>query len=63
MVHTADDVVPTRRQRKLAGALPNARTVEVPGDHLAVANDGEHYVPALLHARSLALRHAEFMAS
>ena len=50
MVHTDDDVVPTRRQRKLAAALPDARTIEVHGDHLAVSNDPQQYVPALLRA-------------
>lgn len=50
IVHTDDDVVPTRRQRKLAAALPDARIVEVHGDHLAVANDPERYVPALMRA-------------
>jgi pimeloyl-ACP methyl ester carboxylesterase len=57
IVHTDDDVVPTRRQRKLAAALPEARTVEVHGNHLAVGNDPERYVPALLRAhRSVARR-------
>lgn len=50
LVHTNDDVVPTRRQRKLAAALPDAHTIEVHGDHLAVTNDPQHYVPALLRA-------------
>lgn len=52
LVHTDDDVVPTRRQWKLAAALPGADIVEVDGDHLAVANDPERYVPALLRAHS-----------
>ena len=56
IVHTDDTVVPTRRQWKLAAALPDARTIEVFGDHLAVANDPEHYVPALLRARSSVAR-------
>ncbi len=50
IVHTEDDVVPTRRQRRLAASLSDARTFEVHGDHLAVANDPERYVPALLCA-------------
>lgn len=50
IVHTDDDIVPTRRQRKLAAALPGSRTFEVHGDHLAVANDPTQYVPALLRA-------------
>lgn len=50
IVHTDDSVVPTRRQWKLAAAMPDVRTVEVDGDHLAVANAPETYVPALLQA-------------
>lgn len=56
IVHTDDDVVPTRRQRKLAAALPDARTVEVHGDHLAIANDPERYVSALLRAHRSVVR-------
>lgn len=52
IVHTDDTVVPTRRQWKLAAALSDSRTVEVVGDHLAVANDPQHYVPALVRAHS-----------
>jgi 3-oxoadipate enol-lactonase len=57
LVHTDDDVVPTRRQRKLAEALPRARVIEVAGDHLAVGGAPERYVPALLRAHA-AVRHA-----
>ena len=56
IVHTEDEVVPTRRQHKLAAALPGARTFEVHGDHLAVTNDPGLYVPALLRARTSVLR-------
>lgn len=56
IVHTEDKVVPTRRQRKLAAAIPGSRTIEVHGDHLAVTNDPEQYVPALLRARASVAR-------
>jgi len=50
IVHTEDTVVPTRRQHKLAASLPDAKVLEVRGDHLAVANDPACYVPVLLRA-------------
>lgn len=52
MVHTDDGVVPSHRQHKLAAALPDSRTIEVHGDHLAVSTDPQHYVPALLRAHA-----------
>jgi len=52
IVHTDDDVVPTRRQHKLAESLPGAHVVEVDGDHLAVTGDPDRYVPALLEAHA-----------
>lgn len=52
LVHTDDAVVPTRRQHKLAASLSDATVIEVAGDHLAVANAADRYVPALLRARA-----------
>jgi len=52
VVHTEDTVVPTRRQRKLAGSLADAKVIEVAGDHLAVAGDPDRYVPVLLRAHA-----------
>lgn len=45
-----DTTVPTRRQHKLAAAIPEARTFSVAGDHHAVARAGELYAPILLDA-------------
>lgn len=56
LVHTEDRVVPPHRQRKLAASLRDATMVEVPGDHLAVGNDPERYLPALLRAHA-SVRH------
>ena len=63
MVHTDDGIVPTHRQHKLAAALPDARTIEVHGDHLAVTNDPGHYVPALLRAHDSVIRRIATTAS
>lgn len=50
VVTALDQVVSPRRQRELAGAIPGAEVVEVPGDHGACVTDAPRFVPALLHA-------------
>lgn len=50
LAHTEDTVVPTRRQRRLAAAIPGATVHEVAGDHLAVATNAEVFVPTLVDA-------------
>ncbi|HSP03142.1 MAG TPA: alpha/beta hydrolase [Acidimicrobiales bacterium] len=56
LVHTDDGVVPPRRQHKLAAAMPDAHTIEVDGDHLAITNDPDRYIPALLEAHESVTR-------
>jgi len=51
VVVTATDVlVPARRQRALAAAIPGAETYEVDADHGAPVTCPEHFVPALVSA-------------
>lgn len=45
-----DGVVPVRRQVKLLEGIPGARAVRVDGDHTAVINQAERFVPALVAA-------------
>ncbi len=50
LVHLQDTVVPPERQRRLAAAIPGATLREVAGDHLAVANAADQFVPELVAA-------------
>lgn len=52
IAHTQDQVVPFRRQRKLAESIPGAILREVPGGHAAVSGGAEQeaFVKALLSA-------------
>ncbi len=50
IVTTRDNVVPTRRQYRLAAAIPGARQFEVDGDHFACANRETTFVPKLVAA-------------
>jgi 3-oxoadipate enol-lactonase len=50
VVTTRDQLVPTRRQYKLASAIPDARVFEVEGDHLACVVAADRFVPALVDA-------------
>lgn len=63
LVHTEDTVVPTRRQLRLAASLSDATVIRVGGDHLAVANAADRYVPALLRARASVRRRFELSSS
>lgn len=50
VVTTRDLVVPTRRQRALADAIPGAKVFEVDGDHFACADRATNFVPQLVAA-------------
>jgi len=50
LVHTRDVTVPIARQRKLADAIPGARTYEVDGPHDVCATDPDAFVPVLVDA-------------
>jgi pimeloyl-ACP methyl ester carboxylesterase len=59
LVHTHDQLVPPRRQRKLAESIPGARVFEVDGDHFVCARHPERFVPALLDATAWVVARAE----
>jgi pimeloyl-ACP methyl ester carboxylesterase len=60
LVLTEDRFIPTRRQRRLAEAIPGAVTYEVPGNHAALVLRATEFVPALVAAcRSVTRRAAE----
>lgn len=48
VIPTDDDIVPVRRQRTLAGLIPEARVREVRGDHLACVDNADEFVPELV---------------
>jgi 3-oxoadipate enol-lactonase len=50
LVHTRDATVPVARQRKLAAAIPDARTFDVDGAHDVCATDPPTFVPTLVEA-------------
>ena len=50
LIPTRDDLVPPRAQRAMAALIPGATVFEVPGDHLAVVDQTEAFVPRLLEA-------------
>ncbi len=50
IVTTKDELVPPRRQRGLAEAIPGARVFEVEGDHAACVARADVFVPALVAA-------------
>jgi pimeloyl-ACP methyl ester carboxylesterase len=50
LVHTHDQLVPARRQRKLAESIPGAEMFLVDGDHFVVARHPDRFVPVLLEA-------------
>ncbi|HEX2850664.1 MAG TPA: alpha/beta fold hydrolase [Acidimicrobiales bacterium] len=54
-----DNVVPPRRQLKLAESIPDAEVFTVPGDHASCVADAHHFVPALLDACSSVVDRAE----
>jgi pimeloyl-ACP methyl ester carboxylesterase len=56
LVHTRDQLVPARRQRKLAGSIPGAETFLVDGDHFVCARHPERFVPVLGEAIASVVR-------
>jgi len=50
IVTTRDHTVPARKQRSLAGAIPNARTLEFDGPHDAIVSQADTYVATLREA-------------
>jgi 3-oxoadipate enol-lactonase len=50
VITTQDQLVPPRRQYRLAASIPGARIFEVPGDHLACVRAAGQFVPALVEA-------------
>ena len=45
-----DKAIPTRRQHKLAAAIPEASVYEAPGGHASIVLDHERWVPVFLEA-------------
>jgi pimeloyl-ACP methyl ester carboxylesterase len=50
VITTQDELVPARRQYKLAAAIPGARVFEVEADHLACVRAANRFVPTLVRA-------------
>jgi hypothetical protein len=45
-----DKAIPTRRQRRLAAAIPDATMYEAPGGHASVVLGHEKWLPVFLEA-------------
>ena len=56
IVHTRDQLVPARRQWKLAHSIPGAEVYVVDGDHFVVASEPAKFVPVLLDATAVRRR-------
>jgi 3-oxoadipate enol-lactonase len=67
VVTAEDELVPTRRQLKLARAIPSAVLHVVEGSHMAAGNEPERFATALVEACELVARraadHPRFQAS
>jgi len=50
VVTARDKAIPTRRQRKLAAAIPDASVHEAPGGHASIVLDHERWTPVFLDA-------------
>jgi pimeloyl-ACP methyl ester carboxylesterase len=50
VITTQDQLVPPRRQYRLAASIPGAKIFEVAGDHLACVRTAERFVPLLVEA-------------
>ena len=50
VITTQDQLVPPRRQYRMAASIPEARIFEVTGDHLACVRAAGEFVPALVEA-------------
>jgi 3-oxoadipate enol-lactonase len=57
IVATRDRFIPTRRQRRLAAAIPGAMVYDVDGNHAAIVLGADDFVPAVVEAcRSVSRR-------
>lgn len=64
IVMTRDRFIPTRRQRRLAAAIPGAMAYDVDGNHAALVLNAREFVPVLVSAcRSVTRRCAERRAA
>jgi pimeloyl-ACP methyl ester carboxylesterase len=64
IVATRDRFIPTRRQRRLAAAIPGAMVYDVEGNHAALVLGAEEFVPVLISAcQSVTRRCAERSAA
>jgi pimeloyl-ACP methyl ester carboxylesterase len=64
IVATRDRFIPTRRQRRLAAAIPGAMVYDVAGNHAALVLGADEFVPVLVSAcRSVTRRVAERAAA
>ena len=50
IITSADHVVPTRRQVRLAEAIPNAHVFHIEGDHDVCVSGADRFVPMLIEA-------------
>ena len=50
VITTADNVVPSSRQRRLARAIPHAAVFELIGDHAVILNDPARFAQLLIAA-------------
>ena len=50
IVATRDRFIPTRRQRRLAAAIPGAMVYDVEGNHAAIVLGADDFVPAVVEA-------------
>ena len=50
VITTQDQLVPPRRQYRLAASIPGAKMFEVAGDHLACVRAADQFVPVLVEA-------------
>jgi len=50
VITARDKAIPTRRQRKLAAAIPEATVHEAPGGHASIVLDHERWTPVFLEA-------------
>jgi pimeloyl-ACP methyl ester carboxylesterase len=63
LVHLHDQLVPARRQRKLAASIRGAEVFEVDGDHFVVAREPKKFVPVLREAAGSVVRRVEAAAA
>jgi 3-oxoadipate enol-lactonase len=59
IVATRDKFIPTRRQRRLAAAIPGAMSYDVEGNHAAIVLSADEFVPAMVEACRSVIRRIE----